>query len=69
MSVVRPVASIAKPILGLIPHPAAQAASAGLSLAGLGRSGGVRRLPNYLTRAEKQRIRDLEMEQDLIADA
>lgn len=37
MSVVGPVASIAKPILGMIPHPGAQAASMGLNILGLGK--------------------------------
>jgi hypothetical protein len=37
MSVIRPFASIAKPILAVVPHPAARAASAGLSALGLGK--------------------------------
>jgi len=38
MSVVGPVASIAKPILSVIPDPRAQAASVGLSVLGLGKN-------------------------------
>lgn len=37
MSVIKPIASIAKPILAIAPHPAAKAASAGLSALGLGK--------------------------------
>lgn len=37
------VGSVAKPVLSVIPHPAAQAASVGLNLAGLGMSGGKKR--------------------------
>jgi hypothetical protein len=37
MSVVRPVAQIAKPILAVVPHPAAKAAALGMSALGLGK--------------------------------
>ena len=40
MSVIRPVASIAKPLLAIAPHPAAKAASLGLSALGLGKARG-----------------------------
>jgi hypothetical protein len=42
MSVIKPIASIAKPILSVVPHPAAKAAAVGLSALGLGKSRGLR---------------------------
>jgi hypothetical protein len=40
MSVVGPAASIAKPLLALVPHPGAKIASAGLGALGFGKTGG-----------------------------